>query len=310
MPTFASVDDHQDSRQILTVGIETTSITLDVMVSGPLSDALKPLVILNSLEFPIPPSEHFCEYFRQSGFQVIFIRRPGFGGSQPLPGPLLEPNNIRNGAAAACEAAVIIALLKTMGLKQIVLMGLGSANPVCYRLSLLCQDIVFSVFANPTFNQEIFDVFRPHWLQAMLRQVVVSKSGVKIATRGFKSALNTNPIWFYRQFVQKSEGDKKYVADNASDFVTSGRVLQTLDSQTLLYDLHMSLSNDPVLSNQFFQGMNAVVLSGEETTASWKARLDEEAVRLSLPVFYAPKGDMFVPYASQESLLDIILRYL
>ena len=45
----------------------------------------RPLVILNSVDYPMPPSEDFCDRKWAEGYQVIFVERPGFGRSRGLP---------------------------------------------------------------------------------------------------------------------------------------------------------------------------------------------------------------------------------
>lgn len=286
--------------------VDSTSVTLDVMVYRLHLSDKRPLVIIHSMEYPMPPSEAFCEKMWQAGYQVIFVRRPGFGGSQALPPPLLEDDQVHSGAAAVSEAALLSLLLQSLALEDIVLLSVGSANAISYRLCKLNRSITFSVFANTVFNQDLWDVFRPKWLQSMLRQTLVSKSGLKIAAQGLKTLLNTRPIWFYKQFLQKSTGDLKYLSDNEQDFAKSAEILQNVTDEFAFYDIRMSLVPDPLLKDSYFESLDAVILSGSETSFRWQTRLTEEAERLSLPVQFAPSGDVFVPYASPEALLAIL----
>ena len=76
--------------------------------------------------------------------------------------------------------------------------------------------------------------------------------------------------------------------------------------QTVFYDIRMSLVMDPFRKDDFFDGTEAVILSGSETTERWQSQLNQEAERLNLPVVYAPAGDMFVPYASPQTLIEIL----
>ncbi len=293
-------------RTLRPIRIDGSSIDVDVMIYKGIRSHLRPLVIVNSLDLPMPPSERFCDLMWKAGYQTIFIRRPGFGSTRGLPAPLLADECVQNGAAVVGEAALLNALMKTMKLNDFVLLGIGSANPVCYRLSKLNPEIKLSVFANPTFNQDIWDVFRPQWLQAMLRQTLISKSGLKIATQGLKAILSQRPLWFFKQVVQKSAGDAEYVAQNAEDFIEASQLLQNITPQTVFYDIRMSLVTDPFLKDDFFDGTKAVILSGSETTNRWQSQLNQEANRLNLPVVYAPAGDMFVPYASPQTLIEIL----
>lgn len=286
--------------------VGTGSIALRVEIHRKKLTNLRPLVIVNSVDFPMAPSEGFRERMWAAGYQVIFIERPGFGSSVGLPKSLTTDSNIKNGAAVTTEAAVLFQLLDQMQLKDIVLLGMGSANPVCYRLARLYQEIELSIFSNAMFNQNIWDVFRPRWFQSMLRQTVGSKPGLYFATHGVKFQLRRAPLTFYRQLLQKSPGDLNYFEKNKTDFVKGSRLMRNIDAATYNYDLKMSLTADPTLHDQFFAGTNAIVLSGVETTDLWKTQLEQEATRLNLPVAYAPSGDLYAPYASPEFLLKTI----
>lgn len=296
----------QNPRAFQRFNVDSTSVTLDVMVYRLHLCDKRPLVIIHSIEYPMPPSEAFCERMWRAGYQVIFVRRPGFGGSQALPPPLLEDEQVHSGAAAVSEAALLSLLLKSLALEDIVLLSVGSANAICYRLCKLNQSITFSVFANTVFNQDIWDVFRPSWLRSMLRQTLVSKSGMKIATHGLQTLLKTRPIWFYKQFVQKSAGDLQYISENEPDITKAAEILQNIADEFAFYDIRMSLVPDPLLKDSYFEDIDAVVLSGSETSFRWQTRLVEEAERLSLPVQFATSGDVFVPYSSPDALLAVL----
>jgi hypothetical protein len=140
----------------------------------------------------------------------------------------------------------------------------------------------------------------------MLRQTVVSTAGLKFASYGVKHQLKKAPLKFYRDVLQKSPGDLRYLEDNKQDFVLAAQMIRNIDTATLNYDLKMSLGHDERLRDQFFDGLNAVVLSGLETTDLWQSQLASEADRLSLPLVYAPSGDLYAPYASPDTLLSTI----
>jgi|GEM_PF-705825 len=291
------------------IQIGDSEIALRVLIHRETIVNKRPLVIVNSVDYPIAPSHHFREKMWQAGYQVIFVERPGFGSSKPLPRVLLEDAQIKSGATVAAEAAVLLMLLKQLELRQIVLLGMGSANPVCYRLARLSNDIELSIFSNAMFNQNIWGVFRPNWFQGMLRQTVVSTAGLKFASYGVKHQLKKAPLKFYRDVLQKSPGDLRYLEDNKEDFVLAGQMIRNIDTATLNYDLKMSLGHDERLRDGFFDGLNAVVFSGLETTDLWQSQLASEAERLSLPLVYAPSGDLYAPYASPDILLSTIDKH-
>ena len=97
-----------DSRAFELVTLASSSIQIEVMDYVKDAANLRPLVILSPLDFPFPPSVTFCEMMKQNGFRVVYIRRPGFGGTPALPSQLLTETNIKNGAALMAEAAAAL----------------------------------------------------------------------------------------------------------------------------------------------------------------------------------------------------------
>lgn len=293
-------------RQMNRVCVGNSAIAMEVMVFPCEGKQLRPLVIIGSTDYRMPPSLGFCQKMRNQGLQVIYVRRPGFGDTPPLPKVLLTKVNVLNGSAVVTEAAMIHKLLKQMEIRDFVLLGMGSANPLCYRLAMMNADISLSIFSNCVFNQDILNVFQPNWLQHMLRQALKTKSGLRVAELGLKLQLRRNPIAYLKQFLRKSQGDLDYLAQNEGDFLASSAIQAKSDSETFFYDISMSLLPDRFLKDHLFELTNAVALTGEETTDHWKLGMESECKRLGLDVVYAPSGDVFVPYMSPDTLLDVI----
>ncbi len=298
--------DTSDPRTVRRVRIDDSSIDVDVMVYRNYVSDLKPLVIVNSIELPMPPSKAFCDLMWDAGYQVVFIRRPGFGGAPGLPAALLTQTEIRNGAAVITEAALLHRLIDTLGLDNFVLLGLGTANSVCVRLSKLCPKVDFAVFSNPLFHQDVWDIVRPKWMQSMVRQTFTSKGGLRFTVIALKAALKRNPSWFYRQFAQKSVGDVQYAAENKSDFEAAADLLQNMEPETVYYDLQMALVHDTKVDAAFFRDVNGTILCGTETTEDWRQRMQEQSERLAFPIAFAPSGDLFVPYKSPHVFLELL----
>lgn len=269
----------------------------------------QPLVILNSIEFPIPPSEAFCELMWAHGIQVIFVRRAGYGESSPLPDALITPQSIKNGATAAAEAAMLRQLFAKMRLENVVLLAMGSANPVAYRLIHMTPEIDISILSNPIFNQDVMRVFRPAWFRTMLQQVITSKSGLHVAAKGIKLLARRDPVSFYKHIFQGHPEDIAYVEANPDDYKEAGKYLIDTDASLLYYDALMCLRPDPLLKDTYFDGRQVVVLVGEHSGEYWKDEMEKEANRLGLPLVYAPHGDLFSGYASPSSVIDIVERY-
>ncbi len=299
----------QGDRTFRLIRVLDGRVAIDTMIYKQEISSLQPLLILNSVDFPMPPSVAFCEHMWRAGYQVIFVRRPGFGTTPSLPGAILTKDAIVSGGASMLEAALVTQLITKLNVSDIVVLMMGTSNALGFRLVKVCTSISLAVLANPTFNQQIWEVFRPDWFQAILRQAAISTSGFSILRQAIRLKLREDPFDFYRQVLQKSRGDLDYISENASDCAEAARLIQAIDTETVFSDFLMAMQDDKVLVDGYFRGVPAVAFAGEETTKAWKTGLDHEAQRLEVPVVYAPRGDVFGPYVSPDFLVETIRAY-
>ena len=294
------------TRSFEPVQVGSQAFQFEVMIHRAVLGLKRPMLVLHSIEYPMPPSAAFCEFMWQNGYQVIFVRRAGYGRSSPLPKTLIRDEPIKAGATAIAEAAMLRALIKELDLSDIVVLAVGSSNPVVYRLVQIAPEIDFTVFSNPMFNQDIWSVFSPAWFRDMLKQVMTSKSGLHIAMQGMKLLIQKDPISYYKKILQKNPADLQYVEENKADSLEAGAQALNVEPGLLYYDVMMCLSHDPLLKDGFFSGVNAAIVTGQDTTEIWRAEMQCEADRLDLPITYAPCGDIFCAYISPESVLEAI----
>ena len=278
----------------------------EVMIYGGALTSRRPLLIFHSIEFPLPPSKMFCDAMWDDGLQVVFVRRAGFGNSSPLPRAMIVDDVVRSGATAVAEAVMMRQLIATLNLQNVVLLAMGSSNLVAYRLVKLAPEISFTIFANPVFNQDIFEVFTPLWFRTMLKQIVTSKSGLKVAIQGMKLLIRKDPIAFYNHIYHQNEHDLRYVQDNAEDYREAGDYALATDPAQLFYDTIMLLDHDPLLRDGYFSDTPGTILIGEDSSEHWRNQMKLEADRLGLPIVQAPKGDLFCAYASPETVLSVV----
>lgn len=278
----------------------------EVMIYGGELTTRRPLVIFHSIEFPIPPSKTFCDTMWQEGLQTVFVRRAGFGKSSPLPRALITDQVVRSGATAMAEAVMMRQLIATLNLQDVVLLAIGSSNLVAYRLVKLAPEISFTVFVNPVFNQDIFQVFTPLWFRTMLKQIVTSKSGLKVAIQGLKMMIRKDPVAFYNHIYHKNEYDLRYVQEHVDDHYAAGSYALDTDPAQLFYDAIMLLDHDPLLRDGYFADIFGTIFIGQKSSDYWRKQMRVEADRLDLPIVEAPKGDLFCAYASAETLLSVI----
>lgn len=197
-------------------------------------------------------------------------------------------------------------LIAQLRLRNVLLMAVGSANPICYRLVHMLPDLERILFVNPLFNQDIMQVFEPVWFREMLRQIISSKSGLRVAEAGMKLMIKNDTLTWFRTILRKSPGDMAYVDAHSQDYEEAGRLGLKTSAGMLYYDANMCLMKDPLLKDGYFQGVNAAILIGADSTQLWRDEMAKEAQRLDLPLHLASDGDIFCAYASPEDVLRIL----
>ncbi len=300
----------EDPRRFEKVSPGSGAITIELMDYVKDAKELRPLLILSSIDFPFPPSVEFCETMKNNGFRVVYIRRLGFGETPGLPHQLLTESNVKNGAAMMAEVAVIMRVIAVMGLEDIVLLGISSANSICYRLCQTCSRISFTVFSHPIFNQNTIETVRPVWIQPIARQILLTKQGFKLAARGLRFKIKRNPTSFYDDFYAKSSADLKYRKDNEEDFLAAAKFMAEIAAETLYYEVFHTLAHDTFLRDGLFLNVPSVALVGSETAPEWLKNAESEANRLKVPFVKAPRGGIFTAYASPEALLEVINTHM
>ena len=296
-PTRANhLDQVGDKKRVLrvwqTARIGDTGQALEYMQFG--GDGLRPLVFLTSIEYPVAPPWGFCIDAANAGFGVFSIRRPGFGASDPV-------------AGIDAQAGVIDAFFEHAGLENIILVAVGSANPVGARLALKSRRVTFSVFANCVFNRDVLGEFRPAWFGRLLSQTTESRAGARISLGAIRQAgRQFGSQWFFQTCFQKSPGDVAYVKTYPREMAEAWDVASAISTETYQQELHPSLRGDPLLRDGLFSSVPCLAVSGMETTESWKSGFEAEACRLGVPVAYLSSGDILVPYQSGTELLTLL----
>lgn len=265
---------------------------LDYMQFG--GDELQPLIFLTSIEYPEAPPWGFCVDAAAAGFGVFSIRRPGFGGS----GSLLPVED---------QALLIDDFLQAAGLENAILVSVGSANPVGVRLAVRSSRIGYSVFANSVFNRDILNEFRPAWFGRLIAQTLESRAGATVSLGAIRQAgRRFGSQWFYQTCFQKSPGDVEFVRAHPREMSDAWDVASAISMDTYRQELLPSLKGDPFLRDGLLRDLSCLVISGQETTQTWKDGLEAEAARLGAPVSYLSSGDIMVAYQSGNELLNLL----
>ena len=121
-----------------------------------------------------------------------------------------------------------------------------------------------------------------------------------------KMLLRNDPLSFYQTILKTSPGDLAYVEANASDYEAAGALELQITGGMLFYDAVMCLTEDRILKDGYFAGVNASVLIGRDSSDTWKRNMLKETERLNLPLHYAVRADIFSAFASPEAVIALI----
>jgi pimeloyl-ACP methyl ester carboxylesterase len=258
------------------------------------ADGLRPLIFLHSLEYPNCPSWGFCVDAATAGFGTFAVRRPGFGASD------------RVGDVEA-QVQLLTHFLDEADLEDVIIVAIGSACPVGYRLAAATPRVTYSVYVNCVFNRDVLGEFRPPWFGPLLAQALQNPAGARLSLGALRQiAKQFGPKWFYEAVAQKSPGDLAFVRDSMGDIEAAWAVGSVIHADTFRDEMRYSLSDDPFLTDGVMASLKGLALSGAETTASWKAGFESEARRIGLPWDYLPSGDIFAAYCSGDALLQML----
>ncbi|RAN38123.1 alpha/beta fold hydrolase [Hyphomonas pacifica] len=273
--------------------------SLEYMVCG--GDGPQPLVMIHSLEYPGWPPHDFCEQAEASGFQVIAVRRPGFGKNPILP-DMKE------------QADLIADFLLKKGIKDAIIVMSGTSCPIGYKLAKK-QDLAIrnSIFVNCCFNYDQIAQFQPDWYGKAIQQTLQSVAGARLSLMALKSSWGIfGRTWVHETALAKSQGDISFLRENpqlVSEAIEN--LLARLDVHTFHAEIASSVATDPSLTDRYFEGVPALVMSGSETTATWKQGVESEAARLGLPaVTYLPSGDFLAVYQSHREFFAALQNHV
>jgi pimeloyl-ACP methyl ester carboxylesterase len=295
-PRGNALDEVGDKKRVLRVWqsarVGPSKRRLEFMQFG--ADGLRPLIFLHSLEYANCPAWGFCVDAAEAGFGTFAIRRPGFGASDRV-------------GAVDEQAALLGQFLDEAKLENVVLVSVGSACPVGYRLAAASPRVSYSAYVNCVFNRDILLEFRPQWFGPILVQALKNPAGARVSLEALRQiARRVGPSRFYETVTQKSPGDVEFVRNFVRDVEAAWAVGSTIHWDTFRDEMRYSLSDDAFLTDGVFAKMRGIALSGAETTSTWKAGFEAESKRVGIPFGYLPRGDIFAAYQSGGALLELL----
>ena len=252
---------------------------------------LRPLIWLNSIDYPMSAPWGFCVDASDAGFNVISVRRPGFGESSPAESIDEELN-------------ILSAFLSEGQIENAVLIVEGTSRPAGLRLALEDPRITYTLLVRPGYVAESFGDVDP-WLRDLILQTMKTRAGASFSLGALAQiGRRAGHTWLYENFL-KVESDTHFVRSNARDISEAWECLCALKAETFRRELR-SLEPDPTLVPGYLEGLRGLAVIGADTPAVWRDGFLRKSEGLGIQTAFLPDGSLFAAYRNGDALLEII----
>lgn len=256
-------------------------------------DGLRPLIWLQSLEYPMAPPWGLCVDAADRGFGVVSVRRPGFGGTSTV-------------ASIDEEVSLLTAFLEDAGFEDAVLIVEGTARPAGLRLALENPRIAFTVLAKPLYVAGSFGDLDP-WFRDLLLQAFQTRAGATVSLAAIRQiGRQAGHNWLYEN-IFRIETDLAFVKGFQRDISEAWNCLRAIDAQTFRMNLG-ALLPDPSLMPGCLANLRALAVIGVDTPEVWRRGFEEKSEELGIAKAFMPKGSIFALHQNPDALLDLITQ--
>lgn len=256
-------------------------------------DGLRPLIWLQSVEYPMAPPWGFCVDASEKGFGVVSVRRPGFGGTSPV-------------TSVEEEVSLLNAFLEEAGFENAVLIVEGTARPAGLRLAMENPRIAFTVLAKPLYFAASFGDLDP-WFRDILLQALQTRAGAAVSLAAIQQIGRTAGYnWLYEN-IFRIDGDLSFVRGFQRDIAEAWSCLRSISADTFRMNLS-ALIPDPSLTPGCLSGLNAVAVIGVDTPEVWRQGFEARSEELGIKRSFMPKGSIFALHQNPDALLGLITQ--
>jgi len=254
-------------------------------------DGLRPLIWLQSVEYPMAPPWGFCVDATEKGFGIVSVRRPGFGETSPV-------------SSVEEEVSLLSAFLDEAGFEDAVLIVEGTARPAGLRLAMENPRIAFTVLAKPLYFAASFGDLDP-WFRDLLLQALQTRAGASVSLAAIQQIGRTaGHNWLYEN-IFRIDSDLTFVRGFSRDIAEAWACLKGISADTFRMNLN-ALVPDPSLTPGCLAGLNAVAVIGVDTPEVWRTGFEAKSRELGIKTAFMPKGSVFALYQNPEPLLGLV----
>lgn len=253
--------------------------SLEFMAFG--DPTARPILFLHSMEFATAPPWTLCLAAKDAGFQVIAVRRPGFGKSSPT--ETLEQ-----------QTASISELLDLLGLDDLLLHAVGSSGRLACNLLLSEPRIRDAVFSNFAFGSSALKVLKPAWVRSVINQALTGEASAELTLRSVKSVLKLRgAAWFLRQVCSRSQGDLAFIEEHDADLADATLAFSSLTATGFREEVLASSLEDDILYNLKLKQISIVSIIGSECSSAFREEAKINADFIGANSVFAESGDLF-----------------
>lgn len=256
-------------------------------------DGLRPLIWLQSLEYPMAPPWGLCVDAAERGFSIVSVRRSGFGSTSPV-------------ASIAEEISLLTDFLEEAGFEDAVLIVEGTARPAGLRLAMENPRIAFTLLAKPLYVAAGFGDLDP-WFRDLLLQAFQTRASATVSLAAIQQIGRTaGHNWLYEN-IFRIENDLGFVKGFQRDIAEAWDCLRAINADTFRMNLS-ALIPDPSLTPGCLAGLPARAVIGVDTPDVWRRGFEVKSQELGIKTAFMPKGSMFALQQNPEALLSLITQ--
>lgn len=232
----------------------------------------RPVMILHSLEYGFMPSDLMIKCATERGLNLIFPIRPGFGATSA-------------GCGIDEDASIVKALIETLGLRDLTLIGLSFSGPLALAIQDENPRVAQTALINYGLNaKDKMKNIHPKWVRGMLRMGLNSTASFAFGANTVLSMIKTiGGLRFFRTVYRNQESDQKFVEANTPLFEAFADYISKANKDTLRKDIHSALLPNPIIDGQIARAnkLTAMISCDQNGVGSEETKADAERLGLS-----------------------------
>jgi len=245
--------------------------------------AARALVLLNSVEYSAMTPWQFCLDAKDNGYQIILIRRPGFGRSSSC-------------ETYEAQEQIVAEALDILDLQDVHLHATGSAGHLGWQVFKENDRIANATFCNYAFGPVTNFEFQriTESVRQTVKQAISNELGCKLLLTGLRALEKSGKKADYiESFFGKSEADLEFVKQHQTDLYGTFKALAQLSAKTLRNDIRqLTVLAEPDPSFQSTKPFE--LLLGADAPEPFRNIASERAKALGGEVITTDRHDFFV----------------